>query len=186
MGRVRRSRRSVQRHEPFLQVKADLLEEQRQENNWLLLSLMHNGLPQNPYRRRVAMARVREAQGDLDAALTLLDEARRVYAGDYSPNVRPVPALRARVLATQSEVGEALRWVREQGLSADDDLSFLHECGHITLARVLLSQVAADGSEAHLDGRAPGAPPCGSRGGRADGERHRDPRAAGAHPPRPR
>ena len=65
MGRVRRSRRSVQRHEPFLQVKADLLEEQRQENNCLLLSLMHNGLPQNPYRRRVAMARVREAQGDL-------------------------------------------------------------------------------------------------------------------------
>ena len=29
----------------------------------------HAGLPQNPYRWRVAMARVREAEGDLDGAL---------------------------------------------------------------------------------------------------------------------
>src|SRR6266542_348501 len=37
----------------------------------------HNGLPQNPYRSRVAMARIREAEGDLDGALELLDEAER-------------------------------------------------------------------------------------------------------------
>ena len=43
------------------------------------------GLAQNPYRWRVAMARVREAEGDLDAALELLDEAERVYASDYYP-----------------------------------------------------------------------------------------------------
>ena len=57
----------------------------------------HAGLPQNPYRWRVAMARIREAEGDLDGALDLLNEAERVYDGDFSPNVRPVPALRARV-----------------------------------------------------------------------------------------
>ena len=45
------------------------------------------GLPQNPYRWRVAMALLREAEGDLDAALELLDEAERVYNGDFSPNV---------------------------------------------------------------------------------------------------
>ncbi len=33
------------------------------------------GLPQNPYRWRVAMARVRESEGDLADALSLLDEA---------------------------------------------------------------------------------------------------------------
>jgi LuxR family transcriptional regulator, maltose regulon positive regulatory protein len=59
----------------------------------------HTWLPQNPYRWRVAMARVREAEGDLDGALDLLDEALGVYMGDFSPNVRPIPALRARVLA---------------------------------------------------------------------------------------
>ncbi|MDQ1642869.1 MAG: hypothetical protein QOJ90_2220, partial [Actinomycetota bacterium] len=40
----------------------------------------HTWLPQNPHRWRVAMARVREADGDLDGALELLDEADRVYA----------------------------------------------------------------------------------------------------------
>ena len=110
----------------------------------------HAGLPQNPYRWRVAMARVREAQGDLDGALHLLDEAQRVYTGDFSPNVRPVPALRARVLAAHGQVGEALGWAREQGLSVDDDLSYLREFEHITLARVLLAQYAADRTEASV------------------------------------
>jgi LuxR family transcriptional regulator, maltose regulon positive regulatory protein len=100
----------------------------------------HTWLPQNPYRWRVAMARVREAEGDLDGALDLLEEARRVYTGDFSPDVRPIPALRARVLAAQGRVGEAFAWAREQGLSAEDDLTYLHEYQHITLARVLLAR----------------------------------------------
>ena len=45
----------------------------------------HAGLPQNRYRWRVAMARVREAQGDLDGALELLDEAERLYIGVTCP-----------------------------------------------------------------------------------------------------
>ena len=78
----------------------------------------HTGLPQNRYRWRVAMARVREAEGDLGGALDLLDEAERVYVGDFFPNVRPVPALKARVWIAQGSLGEALGWAREQGLSA--------------------------------------------------------------------
>jgi LuxR family maltose regulon positive regulatory protein len=111
----------------------------------------HTWLPQNPYRWRVAMARVREAGGDLDGALDLLEEAQRVYMGDFSPNVRPVPALRARVLAARGRVGDALAWAREQGLSAGDDLSYLHEFEHITLARVLLAQAGAQPAAAALD-----------------------------------
>jgi LuxR family transcriptional regulator, maltose regulon positive regulatory protein len=45
----------------------------------------HTGFPQNRYRWRVAMARIREAQGDLDGALDLLDEAERLYMSDFSP-----------------------------------------------------------------------------------------------------
>jgi len=69
----------------------------------------HTGLPQNPCRRRVAMAGVRESQGDLVGALTLLDEAQWVYLGDFFffPSLRPVPALRARVLAVQGNVTRA-------------------------------------------------------------------------------
>jgi LuxR family maltose regulon positive regulatory protein len=110
----------------------------------------HTWLPQNPYRWRVAMARVREAEGDLDGALDLLDEAQRVYMGDFSPNVRPIPALRARALAAQGRVGEALAWARERGLSAEDDLSYLREFEHITLARMLLAQHRAQRSEAAI------------------------------------
>ena len=104
----------------------------------------HIGLPQNRYRWRVAMARIRQAEGDLSGALDLLNEAERLYVGDYFPNVRPVPALRARVLVAQQELGAALGWARERGLSVEDDLSYLHEFEHITLARVLLARYAAD------------------------------------------
>jgi LuxR family maltose regulon positive regulatory protein len=114
---------------------------------WLLRSQElgeHVGLPQNRYRWRVAMARIRQAEGDLASALDLLNEAERLYVSDFFPNLRPVPALKARVWIAQGSLGEALGWVREQGLSADDDLSYLREFEHITLARLLLARRAED------------------------------------------
>jgi LuxR family maltose regulon positive regulatory protein len=131
----------------------------------------HTWLPQNPYRWRVAMAGVREAEGDLDGALGLLEEALGVYMGDFSPNVRPIPALRARVLAAQGRVHEALGWAREQGLSADDEPSYLREFEHVTLARVLLAQARAQHADApmhdaaRLLGRLLGAAEAGERTG---------------------
>jgi LuxR family maltose regulon positive regulatory protein len=110
----------------------------------------HIGLPQHPYRWRVAMARLREAEGDLGGALDLLNEAERLYTGDFFPNVRPVPALRARVWIAQGELGEALSWARERGLSVDDDLSYLREFEHITLARVLLARYQDERAEASI------------------------------------
>jgi LuxR family maltose regulon positive regulatory protein len=107
----------------------------------------HIGLPQNRYRWRVAMARIRQAEGDLGGALDLLNEAERLYVGDFFPNVRPVPALQARVRVAQGEWGEALGWARERGLSVDDDLSYLREFEHVTLARVLLAGYAAERAE---------------------------------------
>jgi LuxR family maltose regulon positive regulatory protein len=107
----------------------------------------HTGLPQNPYRWPVAMARILEAQGDLDGALDLLQEAERLYVSDFSPNVRPVAALKTRVWVAQGRLGEALGWARERGLCAHDDLSYLREFEHITLARVLLARCKSDREE---------------------------------------
>jgi LuxR family transcriptional regulator, maltose regulon positive regulatory protein len=104
----------------------------------------HTGLPQNRYRWRVAMARIREAEGDLGGALDLLNEAERLYVGDFFPNVRPVPALKARLRVARGELGEALGWARERGLSVADELSYLREFEHITLARVLLARYTAE------------------------------------------
>jgi LuxR family maltose regulon positive regulatory protein len=100
----------------------------------------HNGLPQNPYRWRVVMARLREAEGDLDGALALLDEAERVYAGDYAPNVQPVPAVRARLRLRRGELAQAEEWARERQLAAEDSPSYAREYEHLTLARLLIAR----------------------------------------------
>ncbi len=60
--------------------------------------------------------------------------------GYFLPDVRPVAALKARVWVAQGRLGEALGWVRERGLSAEDDLGYLREFEHLTLARVLLAR----------------------------------------------
>ena len=98
------------------------------------------GFPPNRSRWCVAMARIRQTQGDLDGALDLLDEAERRYVRTFAPNVRPVVALKTRVWVVQGKVGDALGWVRDQGLSVEDALSYLHEFTHITVARVLMAR----------------------------------------------
>lgn len=110
----------------------------------------HAGMPQNRYRWCVALARLREAQGDLDASLDLLAEAERLYVSDFSPNVRPIPALRVRVWIKQGRLSEALDWIHQQRLSPWDELSYLREFEHVTLARLLLAQHRRD----HADGPA--------------------------------
>jgi LuxR family transcriptional regulator, maltose regulon positive regulatory protein len=69
---------------------------------------------------------------------------------DFFPNVRPVAALRTRVWVAQGKLGEALGWVREQVLSVADDLSYLREFEHITLARVLLARSKSDHADRSL------------------------------------
>ncbi|QGQ99146.1 helix-turn-helix transcriptional regulator [Paenibacillus psychroresistens] len=107
----------------------------------------HTGFPQYQYRWRVAMARILEIKGDLDGALDLLIEAEYLYVSDFFPNVRPVAALKARVWIAQGRLGEAFDWVREQGLSSLDELSYLREFEHITMARVLLAKYKSDHSD---------------------------------------
>jgi LuxR family transcriptional regulator, maltose regulon positive regulatory protein len=82
------------------------------------------GLPQNRYRSKVAMALVREAEGDLAAALDLLDEAQRLYVGDFYPDVRhrggrgvhplhgPLPASAVRLQRRRAPLELACRVLR--------------------------------------------------------------------------
>ncbi len=107
-------------------------------------------LPQNPYRWRVAMARLRAAERDWPTALELLDEAERVYVGDFSPPVHPIHASRARVLTAAGDLVAAADWARRYRVSADDDLTYLREYEHVTLARLLLAQSRATQSAAEL------------------------------------
>jgi LuxR family maltose regulon positive regulatory protein len=97
-----------------------------------------------PYRWRLAQARIKEALADLDGALDLLDEAERIYFRDPVPDVYPIAALKTRVWIRQGRLTEALGWAREWGLSVDDDLSYLREFEHLTLARVLIAEYRSD------------------------------------------
>ena len=92
-------------------------------------------------------ARIRQAEGDLDGALDAIHEAQRLYMPDFIPDVRPLPAQEARILLRQGRLAEANAWARARGLSPQDDLTYLREFEHVTLARVLLAQSTLDRSD---------------------------------------
>jgi LuxR family maltose regulon positive regulatory protein len=150
---------------PVLQGAADMvvgMSDLHREHNDLNAAVQHllksqalgelAGSPQWPYRWCAAMARIREAQGDLDGALDLLDRAARLYDGNFSPNVRPVATRKTRVWLAQGRLAEALGWAREQGLSVEDEPSYLREFDAITLARVLLARYRSDRAEDSISG----------------------------------
>ena len=109
-----------------------------------------HGLPQNAYRARVVLARIRQVEGDVDGALELLDTAERVFVGDFFPDVRPIAARRARLWIGQGRLAEAWEWAQERGLSSHDELTYLREFEHVTLARLLLAQGRRAGSAEHI------------------------------------
>jgi len=99
----------------------------------------YSDLPETPYRRCIAWAGLRRAEGDLDGALRLLDEGERLYVRGPVPNVRPIAALKVSLWIAQRRLAEATAWVVARQLSVDDDLDYLREFEHITLAKVLIA-----------------------------------------------
>ena len=72
--------------------------------------------------------------------------------------------MKARVWLKQGRLAEAQGWVREQGLSVEDDISYMREFEHITLARVLIAAGSLD-EAARLLGRLLQAAEAGRRMG---------------------
>lgn len=108
------------------------------------------GLPQQPYRWRVAMAQLRAAQGDSAAAHALLAAAESLFNSDFSPNVRPIPAVRARLHVRTGDLAAARRWVDSAQVTVSDDLSYMREFEHVTLARLLLAEHTRTGDQSRL------------------------------------
>jgi LuxR family maltose regulon positive regulatory protein len=104
-----------------------------------------------PYRLCVSQARLKVAQGDLDGALALLDEAERVHIRSPLPVVHPVAALKAQVWLKQGRLAEALAWAREQLLSVEDDTCFTREFELMTIARVLIAAGKSDPKTGSID-----------------------------------
>ena len=66
--------------------------------------------------------------------------------------MRPITARKARVWVAQGRLSEALEWARAQGLTVEDELSYLHEFEHITLARLLLACHRMDNADGSIRG----------------------------------
>jgi LuxR family maltose regulon positive regulatory protein len=96
------------------------------------------------YRWFVSMAKVSEAEGHPELAIGWLTDAEESYRRGFFPEVRPIAAIRALVWIRQGRFSEAQAWVRQQGLSSRDELTYLREFGHITLARLLIAQHRVD------------------------------------------
>ena len=108
-------------------------------------------LLENRHRWYVAMARLRRAQGDLEAAVGLLDQAEPLYLRGFFPDVRPIPAQRARVRIAQRRLADAWVWARDHQVEQVDDPRYLDEYDQLTHVRLLLAQHRADGDVSHLD-----------------------------------
>jgi LuxR family maltose regulon positive regulatory protein len=104
--------------------------------------------PRDPYRSRVVRARIAQANGDIDSALQLLEEAQRLYLSDFSPDIHPVDAVRARMLIAHGRLSEGRAWARRAGVSPTDELSYEREYEHMTLARLLVAEAHAGDAEA--------------------------------------
>jgi LuxR family transcriptional regulator, maltose regulon positive regulatory protein len=97
-------------------------------------------ITENRHRWFVAMAQLRASHGDHDAALRLLAEAEALYRPGFYPDVRPIPAVRARIHLLAGDLTSAAGWAYEHRLGVEDAPQYLREYEHLILARFLLAQ----------------------------------------------
>ena len=103
------------------------------------------------YRWYVAMALLARADGEPEEAVALLGKAEELFRPGFFPDVRPIPAIRARIWIGQDKLTEAADWAHERGLSTTGDITYLSEFDHLTLVRLLLAR-----HRAHPDAGAAG------------------------------
>jgi LuxR family maltose regulon positive regulatory protein len=93
----------------------------------------------------VALAWIRQAQGDRAGALEAMDEAGWVGPSpDVTALLNSVPAQRARLLLAQGDIAAAARWTSQRGLDPEDEPSYQREPEYLVLARVLLAEQAPE------------------------------------------
>ena len=103
------------------------------------------------HRWKLAQARFKESAGEWDAALELLDEAKRGYVKTVIPVTRPVEALKARIYLKQGRLDKTQAWAQERGLSVTDEARYLGEYEHLTMARVRMGEGSFAGVDELLE-----------------------------------
>ena len=164
-GRPSRARRllekslraAVEGGEPYPRATADLhvsLAELDRELDDLLAAEAHletarvlaerGSITENRHRWYLVMALVCATRADLDTAMTLLDRAAERYRRGFSPDVRPIAAMKARLQIAGGDVESAAVWAQESRLGLDDSPDFLREYENLTLVRLVLARHRLD------------------------------------------
>jgi LuxR family maltose regulon positive regulatory protein len=115
-------------------------------------------MTESRYRWFVAMGLVAQDEGSPERAISYLDQAEQLFRPGFFPEVRPVPAIKARVWIRQGNLAEAAGWANARGISVTDEASYMNEYSHLTLVRLLIAQqrarpdtCAAEGAVALLE-----------------------------------
>jgi LuxR family maltose regulon positive regulatory protein len=93
----------------------------------------------------MAQALLHEAADAWDAALERLTEAARVYVKNPVPITQPIEAYKARIYLKQGRLDRAQIWAQERGISVEDEVRYLSEYEHLTLAGVRLAEGSFNG-----------------------------------------
>ncbi|WP_433064757.1 LuxR C-terminal-related transcriptional regulator [Dactylosporangium sp. CS-033363] len=110
-------------------------------------------LLENRHRWYVTSAALLHARGDAGGALAALDRAGELFLPGYFPDVRPVPALKARLHIALGRLADAWDWAAEHQVRAVAEPTYLQEFNQLTLARLLVAQGRIDGDQAvHVPG----------------------------------
>jgi LuxR family maltose regulon positive regulatory protein len=109
-------------------------------------------LLENRHRWFLAKAGVERARGRLDAAASLVEQAEALYLSGFYPDVRPIPAVLARIRIAQGRLDDAFIWARDHDVTIDQAAQYRHEYNQLTLVRLLIAQ---DRTHATRDGLAP-------------------------------
>ncbi|MEM7344990.1 MAG: LuxR C-terminal-related transcriptional regulator, partial [Chloroflexota bacterium] len=93
-----------------------------------------------PYRLYLTQAQMEQGRSNFAEALARLAEAESAYIETPIPMTRSISALRANLWIVEGDLDKAQNRVRQQTVAATDELSYLREFDHITLARLFLAQ----------------------------------------------
>jgi LuxR family maltose regulon positive regulatory protein len=97
-------------------------------------------LPGFEYLWFLAEARLKTSQGDFVGALDKLEQADELFYTSPIPDLRPIASIRARLWTRTGQMADALGWIQARQLTLEDELSYLREHEHISLAHILLAQ----------------------------------------------
>jgi len=103
------------------------------------------------FRWLLAMGRIREAEGDVAAAIDLMDQAEASYRPGFYVDVRPVPAVRARAAIGGGDLSLAESWALDHDAPDTDADDYLAEFNRLTHVRLTLARHRVHPQPAKLD-----------------------------------